>query len=155
MGLCLGSQLHGSAKYILDPWVACPFSSVSAGRIRLEDVHRSADGGSRPGRGRHEILLRPRGGHHRGVGRIKSRNLKNKRAPATSVRKDRSVNIQRNPKEGLLCLQPGSCCHTSSQQAGQPPAQERPRPAHSTGPFRFPLSKRAVIYYFLVCAPDA
>uniref|UniRef100_G3UFL0 SNF-related serine/threonine-protein kinase n=1 Tax=Loxodonta africana TaxID=9785 RepID=G3UFL0_LOXAF len=99
MGLCLGSQLHGGAKYIIDPQSGLSFSSVKVQEkstwkmcIRFFSDHMSAPGAE--------------------LERIKSKNLKNNVLQLPLCEKTISVNIQRGPKEGLLCASSqASCCH--------------------------------------------
>ncbi|XP_040289368.1 SNF-related serine/threonine-protein kinase [Bufo bufo] len=112
MGLCLGSQLHNGAKYIIDPqnnlsfssvkvqekssWKMCISSSGTAsktaptGSIKLFSGQMSDTA--------HELEL------------LKSKNFKNNVLQLPLCEKTISVNIKR--KEGLLCTaSQASCCH--------------------------------------------
>ncbi|OWK02722.1 hypothetical protein Celaphus_00010297, partial [Cervus elaphus hippelaphus] len=114
MGLCLGSQLHGSAKYIIDPQSGLSFSSVKVQEKSAWKMCIGSAGGAAPA---------PAGGGMKffsdhvvdttaELDRIKSRNLKNNVLQLPLCEKTISVNIQRNPKEGLLCASSqASCCH--------------------------------------------
>lgn len=109
--------------------------------------------GARPGGGRHEVLLRPRGGHHRRVGPDKEQEPEKQRAPATSVRKDHLCEHPAEPQGGAAVrLQPGQLLprHLSSSELGAPPAQSGQDRLTPLVPFRFYSLKAAVIYYFLV-----
>ncbi|NXQ37613.1 SNRK kinase, partial [Catharus fuscescens] len=94
MSLCLGSQIHGSTKYIIDPQNNLSFSSVKVQEKSMWKMCISSSGNTT-----NELE------------RLKNRNLKNNVLQLPLCEKI-SVNIQRNPKEGLLCTSSQtSCCH--------------------------------------------
>uniref|UniRef100_A0A8C2VX75 SNF-related serine/threonine-protein kinase n=1 Tax=Chinchilla lanigera TaxID=34839 RepID=A0A8C2VX75_CHILA len=96
VGLCLGSQLHGSAKYIIDPQRGLALSSV---KVQEKSSWKMCIGSHVAGASAE-------------LERIKNKNLKNNVLQLPLCEKTISVNIQRNPKEGLLCASsPASCCH--------------------------------------------
>uniref|UniRef100_H0VB17 SNF-related serine/threonine-protein kinase n=1 Tax=Cavia porcellus TaxID=10141 RepID=H0VB17_CAVPO len=92
VGLCLGSQLHSGAKYIIDPQRALALSSV---KVQEKSSWKMSVGPTA------------------GTGQAPaSKNLKNSVLQLPLCEKTISVNIQRSPKEGLLCASsPASCCH--------------------------------------------
>ncbi|XP_026896313.1 SNF-related serine/threonine-protein kinase isoform X1 [Acinonyx jubatus] len=114
MSLCLGSQLHGGARYILDPQGGLPFSSVKVQEKSTWKMCISSTGGAGPGPGAGGVKFFS---DHVADGaaeleRIKSKNLKNNVLQLPLCEKTISVNIQRNPKDGLLCASSqASCCH--------------------------------------------
>ncbi|NXQ64884.1 SNRK kinase, partial [Anthoscopus minutus] len=94
MSLCLGSQIHGSTKYIIDPQNSLSFSSV---KVQEKSTWKMCISSSRNTTNELE--------------RLKNRNLKNNVLQLPLCEKI-SVNIQQNPKEGLLCTSSQtSCCH--------------------------------------------
>ncbi|XP_042526990.1 LOW QUALITY PROTEIN: SNF-related serine/threonine-protein kinase [Dipodomys spectabilis] len=118
VGLCLGSQLRGGAPYLLDPrrglalssvkvqekssWKMCVGGAGGAGR-----APGGGEGG--PGRGPALRFFSEASADLRG---LQSRGLKNNVLQLPLCEKTISVNIQRSPKEGLLCApSPASCCH--------------------------------------------
>lgn len=114
MSLCLGSQLHGGTKYILDPQNGLSFSSVKVQEKSAWKMCISSVGG--PGQAPTVGPVKFFSDHvaHTAteLERLKSRNLKNNVLQLPLCEKTISVNIQRNPKEGLLCASsPASCCH--------------------------------------------
>uniref|UniRef100_A0A8B9XXK0 Uncharacterized protein n=1 Tax=Bos mutus grunniens TaxID=30521 RepID=A0A8B9XXK0_BOSMU len=114
MGLCLGSQLHGSAKYILDPQSGLSFSSVKVQEKSAWKMCIGSAGGaaSAPAGGGMKFFSDHVVDTTAELDRIKSRNLKNNVLQLPLCEKTISVNIQRNPKEGLLCASSqASCCH--------------------------------------------
>ncbi|NXI53445.1 SNRK kinase, partial [Chloroceryle aenea] len=95
MSLCLGSQIHGSTKYIIDPQNSLSFSSV---KVQEKSTWK--------------MCISSSGNTAKELERIKNRNLKNNVLQLPLCEKTISVNIQRNPKEGLLCTSSQtSCCH--------------------------------------------
>lgn len=114
MSLCLGSQLHGGTKYILDPQNGLSFSSVkvqekSAWKMCISSV---GGAGQAPAVGPVKFFSDHVAHTATELERLKSRNLKNNVLQLPLCEKTISVNIQRNPKEGLLCASsPASCCH--------------------------------------------
>ncbi|NXR72522.1 SNRK kinase, partial [Pycnonotus jocosus] len=94
MSLCLGSQIHGSTKYIIDPQNNLSFSSV---KVQEKSTWK--------------MCISSSGNTTNELERLKNRNLKNSVLQLPLCEKI-SVNIQRNPKEGLLCTSSQtSCCH--------------------------------------------
>uniref|UniRef100_A0A2D4L9B4 Uncharacterized protein n=1 Tax=Micrurus spixii TaxID=129469 RepID=A0A2D4L9B4_9SAUR len=112
MSICLGSQIHSSTKYIIDPqnisfssvkvqekstWKMCissgnvnPVSSLSSIKLFSDQMSDAANE----------------------LEQIKNKNLKNNVLQLPLCEKTISVNIQRNPKEGLLCSSgQTTCCH--------------------------------------------
>nr|XP_006200837.1 SNF-related serine/threonine-protein kinase [Vicugna pacos] len=114
MGLCLGSQLHGSAKYILDPQNGLSFSSVKVQEKSTWKMCISSAGNAAPAPavGGMKFFSDHVTGTAAELERLKSKNLKNNVLQLPLCEKTISVNIQRNPKEGLLCASSqASCCH--------------------------------------------
>lgn len=114
MGLCLGSQLHGGAKYILDPQGGLSFSSVKVQEKSTWKMCIGSTGGAgpAPAGGGIKFFSDHVAASSADLERIKSKNLKNNVLQLPLCEKTISVNIQRNPKEGLLCASsPASCCH--------------------------------------------
>ncbi|NXR51367.1 SNRK kinase, partial [Hippolais icterina] len=94
MSLCLGSQIHGSTKYIIDPQNNLSFSSV---KVQEKSTWK--------------MCISSSGNTTNELERLNNRNLKNNMLQLPLCEKI-SVNIQRNPKEGLLCTSSQtSCCH--------------------------------------------
>ncbi|NXH60446.1 SNRK kinase, partial [Rhabdornis inornatus] len=94
MSLCLGSQIHSSTKYIIDPQNNLSFSSV---KVQEKSAWK--------------MCISSSGNTTNELERLKNRNLKNSVLQLPLCEKI-SVNIQRNPKEGLLCTSSQtSCCH--------------------------------------------
>ncbi|NWS89020.1 SNRK kinase, partial [Toxostoma redivivum] len=94
MSLCLGSQIHSSTKYIIDPQNNLSFSSV---KVQEKSTWK--------------MCISSSGNTTNELERLKNRNLKNNVLQLPLCEKI-SVNIQRNPKEGLLCTSSQtSCCH--------------------------------------------
>ncbi|NXO92579.1 SNRK kinase, partial [Certhia brachydactyla] len=94
MSLCLGPQIHGSTKYIIDPQNSLSFSSV---KVQEKSTWK--------------MCISSSGNTTNELERLKNRNLKNNVLQLPLCEKI-SVNIQRNPKEGLLCTSSQtSCCH--------------------------------------------
>uniref|UniRef100_A0A5F8AFR8 SNF-related serine/threonine-protein kinase n=3 Tax=Cercopithecinae TaxID=9528 RepID=A0A5F8AFR8_MACMU len=114
MSLCLGSQLHGSTKYIIDPQNGLSFSSVKVQEKSTWKMCISSTGnaGQAPAVGGIKFFSDHMADTTTELERIKSKNLKNNVLQLPLCEKTISVNIQRNPKEGLLCASsPASCCH--------------------------------------------
>ncbi|XP_058585188.1 SNF-related serine/threonine-protein kinase isoform X1 [Neofelis nebulosa] len=114
MSLCLGSQLHGGARYILDPQGGLPFSSVKVQEKSTWKMCISSTGGAgpAPGAGGGKFFSDHVADGAAELERIKSKNLKNNVLQLPLCEKTISVNIQRNPKDGLLCASSqASCCH--------------------------------------------
>ncbi|XP_062365013.1 SNF-related serine/threonine-protein kinase [Cinclus cinclus] len=113
MSLCLGSQIHGSTKYIIDPQNNLSFSSVkvqekSTWKMCISSS-RNADQAS--SLGSLKFFSDQMSDTTKELERLKNRNLKNNVLQLPLCEKI-SVNIQRNPKEGLLCTSSQtSCCH--------------------------------------------
>ncbi|NXA48074.1 SNRK kinase, partial [Nothocercus julius] len=115
MSLCLGSQLHGTAKYIIDPQNSLSFSSVKVQEKSTWKMCISSSGSATsqaPSLGSLKFFSDRMSDTANELERIKSRNLKNNVLQLPLCEKTISVNIQRSPQEGLLCsaTQP-SCCH--------------------------------------------
>lgn len=114
MGLCLGSQLHGGTKYIIDPQHGLTFSSVKVQEKSSWKMCISSAGnaGQAPAVGGIKFFSDHVAASTAELERIKSKNLKNNVLQLPLCEKTISVNIQRNPKEGLLCASSqASCCH--------------------------------------------
>ncbi|KGL72677.1 SNF-related serine/threonine-protein kinase [Tinamus guttatus] len=114
MSLCLGSQIHGTAKYIIDPQNSLSFSSVKVQEKSSWKMCISSSGSASqaPSLGSLKFFSDRMSDTANELERLKSRNLKNNVLQLPLCEKTISVNIQRSPQEGLLCsaTQP-SCCH--------------------------------------------
>ncbi|NWW81309.1 SNRK kinase, partial [Climacteris rufus] len=114
MSLCLGSQIHGSTKYILDPQNNLSFSSVKVQEKSVWKMCISSSGSANQpsSLGSLKFFSDQMSDTTNELERIKNRNLKNNVLQLPLCEKMISVNIQRNPKEGLLCTSSQtSCCH--------------------------------------------
>ncbi|NXY80826.1 SNRK kinase, partial [Alcedo cyanopectus] len=114
MSLCLGSQIHGSTKYILDPQNSLSFSSVKVQEKSTWKMCISSSGSTNQASslGNFTFFSDQMADTAKELERIKNRNLKNNVLQLPLCEKTISVNIQRNPKEGLLCTSSQtSCCH--------------------------------------------
>lgn len=114
MSLCLGSQIHGSTKYIIDPQNTLSFSSVKVQEKSTWKMCISSSGSANPASslGSLKFFSDHMSDTANELERIKTRNLKNNVLQLPLCEKTISVNIQRNPKEGLLCTSSQtSCCH--------------------------------------------
>ncbi|NWZ05817.1 SNRK kinase, partial [Agelaius phoeniceus] len=113
MSLCLGSQIHGSTKYIIDPQNNLSFSSVKVQEKSSWKMCISSSGSANqpPSLGSLKFFSDQMSDTTNELERLKNRNLKNNVLQLPLCEKI-SVNIQRNPKEGLLCTSSQtSCCH--------------------------------------------
>lgn len=114
MGLCLGSQLHGGAKYIVGAQNGLSFSSVKVQEKSTWKMCITSTGNAGPGpaAGSLKFFSDHVADTTAELERIRSKNLKNNVLQLPLCEKTISVNIQRNPKEGLLCASSqASCCH--------------------------------------------
>ncbi|XP_057269279.1 SNF-related serine/threonine-protein kinase [Pezoporus wallicus] len=114
MSLCLGSQIHGSTKYIIDPQNNLSFSSVKVQEKSTWKMCISSSGSASQASslGSLKFFSDQMSVTANKFERIKNRNLKNSVLQLPLCEKMISVNIQRNPKEGLLCTSSQtSCCH--------------------------------------------
>ncbi|KAF1422951.1 SNF-related serine/threonine-protein kinase, partial [Spheniscus magellanicus] len=114
MSLCLGSQIHGSTKYIIDPQNNLSFSSVKVQEKSTWKMCISSSGSANQASslGNLKFFSDQMSDTANELERIKNRNLKNNVLQLPLCEKTISVNIQRNPKEGLLCTSSQtSCCH--------------------------------------------
>ncbi|XP_006030331.1 SNF-related serine/threonine-protein kinase [Alligator sinensis] len=114
MSLCLGSQIHGSTKYIIDPQNNLAFSSVKVQEKSTWKMCISSTGSANQATalGSIKFFSDQMSDTENELERIKNRNLKNNVLQLPLCEKTISVNIQRNPKEGLLCTSgQTSCCH--------------------------------------------
>uniref|UniRef100_A0A8C9FCP7 non-specific serine/threonine protein kinase n=1 Tax=Pavo cristatus TaxID=9049 RepID=A0A8C9FCP7_PAVCR len=114
MSLCLGSQIHGSTKYIIDPQNNLTFSSVKVQEKSSWKMCISSSGSANQASslGSLKFFSDQMSDTANELERIKNRNLKNNVLQLPLCEKTISVNIQRNPKEGLLCTSSQtSCCH--------------------------------------------
>ncbi|KAK4827240.1 hypothetical protein QYF61_015687 [Mycteria americana] len=114
MSLCLGSQIHGGAKYIIDPQNNLSFSSVKVQEKSTWKMCISSSGSTNQASslGSLKFFSDQMSDTANELERIKNRNLKNNVLQLPLCEKTISVNIQRNPKEGLLCTSSQtSCCH--------------------------------------------
>ncbi|KFR13524.1 SNF-related serine/threonine-protein kinase [Opisthocomus hoazin] len=114
MSLCLGSQIHGTAKYIIDPQNNLSFSSVKVQEKSTWKMCISSSGSANQASslGNLKFFSDQMSDTTNELERIKNRNLKNSVLQLPLCEKTISVNIQRNPKEGLLCTSSQtSCCH--------------------------------------------
>lgn len=119
MSLCLGSQIHGSTKYIIDPQNNLTFSSVKVQEKSSWKMCISSSGSANQASslGSLKFFSDQMSDTANELERIKNRNLKNNVLQLPLCEKTISVNIQRNPKEGLLCTSSQtSCCHVIWQQ---------------------------------------
>lgn len=113
MSLCLGSQIHGSTKYIIDPQNNLSFSSVKVQEKSTWKMCISSSGSANQASSLSSLKLfsDQMSDTTNELERLKNRNLKNNVLQLPLCEKI-SVNIQRNPKEGLLCTSSQtSCCH--------------------------------------------
>ncbi|NXF14438.1 SNRK kinase, partial [Rhodinocichla rosea] len=113
MSLCLGSQIHGSTKYIIDPQNNLSFSSVKVQEKSTWKMCISSSGSANQpsSLGSLKFFSDQMSDTTNELERLKNRNLKNNVLQLPLCEKI-SVNIQRNPKEGLLCTSSQtSCCH--------------------------------------------
>ncbi|NXW69717.1 SNF-related serine/threonine-protein kinase [Hirundo rustica] len=113
MSLCLGSQIHGSTKYIIDPQNNLSFSSVKVQEKSTWKMCISSGGSAKQASslGSLKFFSDQMSETTNELERLKNRNLKNNVLQLPLCEKI-SVNIQRNPKEGLLCTSSQtSCCH--------------------------------------------
>ncbi|NXD27464.1 SNRK kinase, partial [Spelaeornis formosus] len=113
MSLCLGSQIHGSTKYIFDPQNNLSFSSVKVQEKSTWKMCISSSGSANQASslGSLKFFSDQMSDTTNELERLKNRNLKNNVLQLPLCEKI-SVNIQRNPKEGLLCTSSQtSCCH--------------------------------------------
>uniref|UniRef100_A0A8C3NVC6 SNF-related serine/threonine-protein kinase n=1 Tax=Cyanoderma ruficeps TaxID=181631 RepID=A0A8C3NVC6_9PASS len=109
MSLCLGSQIHGSTKYIIDPQNNLSFSSVKVQEKSTWKMCISSSGSANQASSLGSLKFFSDTTNE--LERLKNRNLKNNVLQLPLCEKI-SVNIQRNPKEGLLCTSSQtSCCH--------------------------------------------
>ncbi|NXQ92998.1 SNRK kinase, partial [Sagittarius serpentarius] len=114
MSLCLGSQIHSSTKYIIDPQNNLSFSSVKVQEKSTWKMCISSSGSTNQASslGNLKFFSDQMSDTANELERIKNRNLKNNVLQLPLCEKTISVNIQRNPKEGLLCTSSQtSCCH--------------------------------------------
>ncbi|KAM6277427.1 SNF-related serine/threonine-protein kinase isoform 2-T3 [Spheniscus humboldti] len=114
MSLCLGSQIHGSTKYIIDPQNDLSFSSVKVQEKSTWKMCISSSGSANQASslGNLKFFSDQMSDTANELEWIKNRNLKNNVLQLPLCEKTISVNIQRNPKEGLLCTSSQtSCCH--------------------------------------------
>ncbi|NWR44565.1 SNRK kinase, partial [Regulus satrapa] len=113
MSLCLGSQIHGGTKYIIDPQNNLSFSSVKVQEKSTWKMCISSSGSASQASslGSLKFFSDQMSDTTNELERLKNRNLKNNVLQLPLCEKI-SVNIQRNPKEGLLCTSSQtSCCH--------------------------------------------
>uniref|UniRef100_A0A8C5QUU2 SNF-related serine/threonine-protein kinase n=1 Tax=Leptobrachium leishanense TaxID=445787 RepID=A0A8C5QUU2_9ANUR len=114
MSLCLGSQLHNGAKYIIDSQNNLTFSSVKVQEKSSWKMCISSNGGSggkATPAGSLKLFSDQMSGNNE-LEIFKNKNFKNNVLQLPLCEKTISVNIQRNPKEGLLCTaSQTSCCH--------------------------------------------
>ncbi|XP_068061807.1 SNF-related serine/threonine-protein kinase [Anomalospiza imberbis] len=113
MSLCLGSQIHGSTKYIIDPQNNLSFSSVKVQEKSTWKMCISSSGSANQASslGSLKFFSDQMSDTTNELERLKNRNLKNNVLQLPLCEKI-TVNIQRNPKEGLLCTSSQtSCCH--------------------------------------------
>ncbi|NWY89904.1 SNRK kinase, partial [Loxia curvirostra] len=113
MSLCLGSQIHGSTKYIIDPQNNLSFSSVKVQEKSTWKMCISSSGSANQASSLSSLKFfsDQMSDTTNELERLKNRNLKNNVLQLPLCEKI-SVNIQRNPKEGLLCTSSQtSCCH--------------------------------------------
>ncbi|XP_064410979.1 SNF-related serine/threonine-protein kinase isoform X2 [Latimeria chalumnae] len=115
MSLYLGSQLHGSSKYIIDPQNSLSFSSVKVQEKSTWKMCISSNGsidkvssaGSKKSFSDQTVDTM----NELELIKENNMNLKNNVLQLPHYEKTISVNIQRNPKEGLLCTSSQtSCC---------------------------------------------
>ncbi|NXF34204.1 SNRK kinase, partial [Nyctibius bracteatus] len=114
MSLCLGSQIHGSTKYIIDPQNNLSFSSVKVQEKSTWKMCINSSGSTNQASslGSLKFFSDQMSDTANKLEQIKNRNLKNSVLQLPLCEKTISVNIQRNPKEGLLCTSSQtSCCH--------------------------------------------
>ncbi|KAM4821424.1 SNF-related serine/threonine-protein kinase isoform 1-T5 [Thomomys bottae] len=118
VGLCLGSRLRGGARgaagpggapCLLDPRRGLALSSVKVQEKSSWKMCVGAAGRAPPAASAALRFLSETSAELRG---LQGRGLKNNVLQLPLCEKTISVNIQRSPKEGLLCApSPASCCH--------------------------------------------
>ncbi|XP_073425148.1 SNF-related serine/threonine-protein kinase isoform X1 [Dendrobates tinctorius] len=114
MGLCLSSQLHNGAKYIIDPQNNLSFSSVKVQEKSSWKMCISSNGTATKSAstGSIKFFSDQMSDTANELKLLKSKNFKNNVLQLPLCEKTISVNIQRNPKESLLCTaSQASCCH--------------------------------------------
>ncbi|XP_075443172.1 SNF-related serine/threonine-protein kinase [Ascaphus truei] len=114
MSLCLGSQLHNGAKYIIDPQNNLTFSSVKVQEKSSWKMCISSNGSASKAvpTGGIKLFSDQMSDTANELELLKSKNFVNNVLQLPLCEKTISVNIQRNPKEGLLCTaSQTSCCH--------------------------------------------
>ncbi|KAL7989920.1 hypothetical protein Chor_012586 [Crotalus horridus] len=113
MSICLGSQIHSSTKYIIDPQNTISFSSVKVQEKSIWKM-RISSGSINPvsSLGSIKLLSDQMSDAAYELEQIKNKNLKNNVLQLPLCEKTISVNIQQDPKEGLLrTLGQTTCCH--------------------------------------------
>ncbi|XP_021113325.1 SNF-related serine/threonine-protein kinase isoform X2 [Heterocephalus glaber] len=116
VGLCLGSQLQGGAKHIMDPQRA---RALALSSVKVQEksswkmcVGSAVGAGPAPAVGGIQFFSEHVAGATAELDRIKSKKLKSSVLQLPLCERTISVNIGRSPKEGLLCASsPASCCH--------------------------------------------
>lgn len=114
MGLCLSSQLHNGAKFFIDPQNNLSFSSVKVQEKSSWKMCISSSGtaSKTASSGSIKLFSDQMSDTANELELLKSKNFKNNVLQLPLCEKTISVNIQRNPKEGLLCTaSQASCCH--------------------------------------------
>ncbi|KAM8967365.1 SNF-related serine/threonine-protein kinase [Pelodytes ibericus] len=114
MSLCLGSQLHNGAKYIIDSQNNLSFSSVKVQEKSSWKMCISSNGSANKATstGGIKLFSDQMSDTANELDLLKNKNFKNNVLQLPLCEKTISVNIQRNPKEGLLCTaSQTSCCH--------------------------------------------
>lgn len=114
MSLCLGSQLHSNAKYILDPQNNFSFSSVKVQEKSMWKMCITASGnaGKVSPVGSIKFFTEKISDTTNELELIKSKTFRNNVLQLPLCEKTISVNIQRNTMEDLVCSSnQTSCCH--------------------------------------------
>lgn len=114
MSLCLGAQLHSSAKYIIDPQNSLSLSSVKVQEKSMWKMCISSSGNASKASpaGSIRFFAEKMSDTANEFELLKNKNFKNNILQLPLCEKTISVNIQRNTKEGLICSSgQTSCCH--------------------------------------------
>nr|XP_033785970.1 SNF-related serine/threonine-protein kinase [Geotrypetes seraphini] len=109
MSLCLSSQLYNGSRYIIDPLTSVKVQEKSTWKMCI-----SSNGSTTklPSVGSIKLFSDQMSDMSNELEFLKSKNFQNNVLQLPLCEKTISVNIQRNPKDGLLCS-PGQtgCCH--------------------------------------------
>ncbi|XP_029445236.1 SNF-related serine/threonine-protein kinase [Rhinatrema bivittatum] len=114
MSLCFSSQIHNGTKFFIDPQNSLSFSSVKVQEKSTWKMCISSSGSATkpPTVGSIKLFSDQMSDMSHELGFLKSKNFRNNVLQLPLCEKTISVNIQRNPKDGLLCTSgQAGCCH--------------------------------------------